>query len=131
MAEKKEKTGTEIEKKAARKPKLTRLGFQVSIIVISLCFIAQYIIALAVYAKLPALIPAWWLGFTQPEQLVQSYLIFIIFPAAELVLLAIGILSPINEKSERVMENSKATTLTVLALLFAVLQGSFFNLAGR
>ena len=134
MAKRKRKTQTAeevVEKQAKKEPKLTRAAFQITLWVILLGLAAQVIMAIAVYPSLPDTISGGWVGLSEPQKAVPSWLVFLVFPGAQLVLLILAIFSPKDEQGRLVMESGKAWTLVLVSLLFTVLQASAFYMSKR
>ena len=125
----KQKTNTQVKPEStARQPKLTHTAYKVCLWIIVLGFLAQLVMAIMVYPSLPGRIPASWAGSAVPYNTVPSWLVFLVFPAAQLVLLMITIFSPKDDQGKRVMESGEAATLIVLAILFIALQASAFHI---
>ena len=118
-------------RKPKPEPKLTRAGFHIAVWAIILGFIAQMVMAFMVYPSLPARIPSSWVGHLVPRATVPSWTVFLVFPLGQIILLLVGIFSPKDEGGRRIMETSKAYTLTILAILLTILQSSAFHLPGR
>jgi hypothetical protein len=109
-----------------RQPQLTHTTFLVCIAIIALGLVVQEVIAVWVYSSLPATIHGSWIGLTDPYQMVPSWVVFVFFPIAEIIVLTIAVFSPKDPECRRVMESGKAWPLILLALLFIVLQYSAF-----
>jgi len=118
----------DIEKPQRKQVKLTRAAFRMSLWIIILGLAAQVLMAIVVYPSLPDRIPASWVGSSVPYNTVPSWVIFFLFPTAEIVLLLLAIFSPKDAQGRRVMESGKAVSLILLALLFTALQGSAFHI---
>lgn len=114
------------EREARKEPKLTRAAFQISLWLIILGLLVQLLMAIVVYPSLSQGIPASWAGSSVPYNTMSSWLVFIIFPGAEIVLLLLAIFSPKDGRGNRIMESGKAVSLILLALLFTALQYSAF-----
>ncbi|HET6453129.1 MAG TPA: hypothetical protein VFI02_01875 [Armatimonadota bacterium] len=114
--------------KKVHEPKLTRAGYQITFWVVVLGFVAQVVMAIMVYPHLPAQIPARWAGFLFEGQTIPSWIVFVLFPVGEIVLLLVTIFSPRDDQGKLVMESGKAWTLILLALFFTLLQYSAFLL---
>lgn len=116
-------------RKPKPEPKLTRAGFHAAVWVIILGFIAQMVMAFMVYPSLPSRIPSSWIGHLVPQATVPSWTVFLVFPLGQIGLLLVGIFTPRDNDGRRIMETGKAWTLTILAILFTILQSSAFHLA--
>lgn len=132
---KRRKSRRTVEEAVGRKPKpepkLTRAGFHISLWVIILGFIAQMVMAFMVYPSLPARIPSYWVGQLVQRATVPAWTVFLVFPLGQIILLVVGIFSPRDKDGKRIMETSKAYTLTFLAVLLTILQSSAFHLSHR
>lgn len=115
-------------KKQKKMPVPYRSAFLASLITIIAGLAAQYAIAFIIFKSLPEMIPTSWIGIGTPTQTMPSWIVFIAFPGAELVLLIIALFSPKDSAGKRVMEWGKAISLICLAVLFTILQGSAFYL---
>lgn len=111
-----------------KEPQATPLAFQIALWTIGIGLIVQLIIAVLVYPTLPSLIPSGFYGSAMPHNWSPSWLIFIMFPGAHVVMLVITAFSPKNDDGKRVMTTGNAGTLVLLALLFTALQASAFHL---
>lgn len=118
----------DIEKPQPKQAKTTRAAFQISLWIIILGLVAQVVMAIVVYPSLPERIPAGWVGSPAPHNAVASWVVFLLFPAAEIALLLLAIFSPKDAQGRRVMESGKAASLILLALLFTALQASAFHI---
>jgi len=118
-------------RKPKPEPQLTRAGFHIAVWVIVLGFIAQMVMAFMVCPSLPARIPSSWVGHLVPRATVPSWTVFLVFPFGQIILLLVGIFSPRDKDGKRIMETSKAYTLTFLAVLLTILQSSAFHLPHR
>jgi uncharacterized membrane protein len=114
--------------KKVHKPKLTRIGYQLTFWIVILGLVAQIIMAIIVYPRLPAQIPESWAGFLFEGQTIPSWIVFVLFPVGEIVLFLVTIFSPRDAQGKLVMESGKAWTLILLALFFTLLQYSAFLL---
>jgi hypothetical protein len=110
------------------KPVYTRIAYLLCVCIIALGLVAQIIMAIVVYTSLPTHIPASWFGSAVPQNPVHSWLIFIWFPAAQVVLLVLTAFSPRDEEGRHVMDSGLSTTLIILGLLFTALQASAFHI---
>ena len=132
---KRRRTGRSVEDYTARKPrpepKLTRLGYLVSVSAIVLGLIAELVIAYLVSPSLPAKIPAYWIGHLLPGETAPSWMVWLVFPIGQLILLAVALHGRKVKDGKSVTESGKAWTLVVLAVLFVILQASAFNLPRR
>jgi hypothetical protein len=54
--------------------------------------------------------------------------VWVVFPVSQLILLAVALFSPKDADGKTVMTSGKAWTIALLAVLFALLQASAFNL---
>ncbi len=117
-----------VDRKSAPEPKLTRAGYNLSLGLAALGLIAEFVIAFIAYPKLPAMIPSWWVGQLVQSDAVPKWVVFAVFPFAQLVLIVITLLSPKDEKGGKVMESGKAWTVILLAALFIALQASIFHI---
>ena len=116
------------QKKSAPEPKLTRAGFQIAFWAVIVGLVAQLVMAFVVYPTLPKMIPSWWIGQLVQQPMIPSWTVFAVFPIGQIALLLIALFSPRDSDGKSVMESGKAWTLTVLAVLFTVLQASGFHL---
>jgi len=82
--------------------------------------------AFIVYPQLPPQIPSGWTGSSQPYNLVPSWVVFVMFPGFELLILVITLFAPKNEEGKRAIQTGNAVTLIILALIFTALQSSAF-----
>lgn len=131
MAKRKRTSRTVEEASKAKKvhePKLTRLGYQLTLWSVIVGFVAQVVMAIIVYPHLPADIPARWAGFLFQGQTVPSWIVFVLFPAGQIVLLLVTIFNPRDNQGKLVMETGKAWTLILLSAFFTALQYSAFRL---
>lgn len=131
MAKRKKNTKTVeqvVAQKTAPEPTLTRVGYQIAFWLIVVGLVAQLAMAIKVYPSLPASIPSWWIGQLVQRQMIPSWTVFAVFPIGQLVLLAIAWFSPKDESGKPIMESGKAWTLSILSVLFTVLQSSAFHL---
>lgn len=131
MAKQKKKTQNEAErakKKGRKEPKFTHIGFQISVAAIILGFIAQVVMAVIVYPQLPPKISAGWFGSSVPYNTVPSWLIFVVFPGAQLFMLLLSWFAPKDNQGRRLMENGNAVFLVLLSALFTALQYSAFRI---
>lgn len=115
-----------VKPRVAPEPKLTRSGFQISLWAIVLGLFAQLVMAIIVYPALPSRIPGIWTGSLIRGETVPSWWVFVLFPAAQVILFLIAIFSPRDKQGRLTMEFGKAATLVVLSILFTVLQASAF-----
>lgn len=113
---------------ASKEPKLTHTAYQITFWLTIVGFVAQVIMAVLVYPHLPAMIPAGWAGWSAPSELAPSWIVFLLFPGAQIVLFLLTIFSPKNDEGKLIMEHGKAWSLVLLALLFTALQYSAFHL---
>ena len=111
-----------------QEPKLTRAAFLICLSVIVLGLLAQLVMAIIVYPQLPGQIPSGWVGSSMPHNTVPSWLVFLAFPAAQLVLMALSLCSPKDEQGKHVMDSGQALTLVLLAVAFTALQASAFHI---
>lgn len=116
------------EAKRRKLPVYTRQAYVASIATILAGLVAQAAIAALVFRHLPARIPANWIGVGSATQTMPSWIVFVAFPGAQLILLMVGIYSPKDQEGRKVMEWGKAVSLIALTLLFTALQGSAFTL---
>ncbi|HUV04106.1 MAG TPA: hypothetical protein VMX94_03260 [Armatimonadota bacterium] len=114
-----------------REPRPTRAAFRISLWVIILGLVAQIIMAIVVYPLLPERIPSGWAGSAVPYNTVPSWLVFLLFPGAEIAVLVLAMFSPKDAHGRRLMESGKAVSLILLALLFTALQASAFHILRR
>lgn len=119
---------TKKQPEAAPEPKLSRLAFQICLYFAVFCLVAQIAIAFIVYPGLPKSIPSGWVGWAQPGSTIPSWIVFLAFTSAELVVLVLTIFSPKDEQGKRVMEWGKMESLTIVAALFLLLQASAFRI---
>lgn len=135
MSKQKKPIGKEqsaVETKAASpEPQPTRRGYIIPMAVVGIGLVIQMVVAVMVYGGLPPQIHGSWLGLPDPYQMLPSWVVFVAFPCADLILLVLGYLSAKDSEGKRVMESGKAATLVLLALLFTVLQVSAFRLIQR
>lgn len=115
----------------ANEPEPTRAAFNISLWVIVAGFIAQVVMAIKAYPLLPKQIPSSWVGSTVPYMSVPSWVVFVVFPGAQIILLLLAIFSPKDDIGRRVMESGKAWALVLLALLFTALQLSAFHIPSQ
>ena len=116
------------QQKSAPEPKLTRAGFQIAFWIGIVGLAAQIVMAFMVFPSLPKMIPSWWVGQLVQSPTVPSWSVFALFPTGQIVVLAVAFFSPRDKDGKIVLESGKAWTLTVLAILFTVLQASAFHL---
>ena len=116
--------------KTTEGPKLSWMAFQVATWITAAGLVAQLIMAAKVYSSLPSRIPASWAGSTIPYNTVPSWYVFIVFPGAQLALLALAMFSPRDADGRRAVEISSAVSRILLALLFTSLQLSAFFISG-
>ncbi len=132
MAKRKRNTTTAeqvLEKqKPAPEPKLTHTGFQIAFWTGIVGLIAQFMMAFMIYPSLPKAIPSWWVGQLVQSPTVPSWTVFALFPIGQIVVLLVAYFSPRDKDGKLVMESGKAWTLTVLSVLFTILQASAFHL---
>jgi uncharacterized membrane protein len=131
MAKRKKTAKQSIQPENTRKkkePKFTHLGFQISVGAIIVGFLVQVAMAVIVYPQLPSRISAAWAGSSVPYNTIPSWLVFILFPGAQIVMLALSWFSPKDDKGRRLMENGNAVFLVLLSLLFTSLQYSAFRI---
>lgn len=115
-------TGQQVE------PKQYRSAFVISTAIILIGLLAEIIIALVVYPSLPRYIPSGWLGWVPVGGTIPSWVVFLAFPGAQLIVLATAIFSTKDEMGRRVMGLEKAISLTLLGLLFTALQASALHI---
>lgn len=114
--------------KAAPEPKLTHMGYLISLWAGIVGLMAQLVMAFMVYPTLPKEIPSWWIGQLVKQSTIPSWTVFAVFPVGTVVLLLVAYFSPRDKDGKIVMESGKAWTLTMLAVLFTILQASAFHL---
>ena len=107
---------------------MTRVAFQICLLVVILGLLAQLVMAAVAFPALPQHIPASWIGSTTPYKLLPAWIVFLAFPGAQIVLLLLAIFSPRDVQGRRAMETGKAVSLILLAVLFTVLQSSVFHI---
>ena len=129
---KRKRTGQTVEQASkARKVheiKLTRPAYQWTFWIVIVGLVAQIVVAIIVYPRLSAQIPASWAGFLFGAQTMPSWLVFVLFPAGQITLLLITIFNPRDNQGKLVMESGKAWTLILLSVFFTALQYSAFRL---
>ena len=129
---KRRKTGRTVEQASkaqkVQEPKLTRIGYQLTFWAVIVGLVAQIVMAFIVYPRLPAQIPARWAGFLFEGQTAPSWIVFVLFPVGQIVLLLVTIFNPKDDQGKRLIETGKAWTLIVLSLFFTLLQYSAFRL---
>ena len=129
---KKKRTQTKPETTSARpaptEPVSTHMGYQIAMWVIVLGLIAQIVMAFIIYPQLPAQIPSGWTGSVQPYNLVPKWVVFVMFPGFELVLLIVSLFSPKNAEGKRTMQTGNAVTVAILAMVITALQASAFSI---
>ena len=108
-------------------PKPTRAAYQICLWTIIVGLAAQVLMAIIVYPSLPERIPSSWVGSSTPYNTIPSWVVFLLFPGGQIVLLLLAIFSPKDAQRRRVMESGKAVSLILLALLFTALQASAFH----
>jgi len=109
-------------------PVPTRLSYLVCIGVVLASLVLQWIMAAIGYKSLPAEIPSGWIGWAQPGGMLPSWMVFVAFPGAQIIILIISWLSTSIKDGERVMYSGRATSMILLSILFTTLQGSLFNI---
>lgn len=127
------KTGRPVEeygrdRATAHEPRLTHVGFLISLTAIALGFVAEIAIAYMIFPKLPARIPSYWVGNLVSGETVPSWVVWLVFPVSQLILLGVALLSPKDTNGKTVMTTGKACTVSILAAIFAMLEASAFNL---
>ena len=122
------KTIEDVEKNQPKEPVLTRTAYLITFWTIAVGLVAQLVMAIVVYPMLPAAIPSGWLGSTMPYNMIPSWLVFVAFPSAQVIILLLAVFTPRDAEGKRVMESGKAWSLVVLALLFTALQASAFHI---
>jgi len=129
---KRRRTGKTVEEaskvKKAHEPKLTRIGYQLTFWAVIVGLVVQLLMAIIVYPRLPAQIPANWTGFLFQGQTVPSWMVFVLFPVGQIVVFFVGLFSPRDDKGGKLMESGKAWTLILLSAFFTLLQYSAFRL---
>ena len=132
---KRKRTGKTVEDFTPRtskpEPKLTRLGYVASVSATVVGFIVELIIAYFVYPWLPSRIPAYWIGHLVSGETVPSWVVWLAFPIAQIILLLVALHGRKVKDGKHVMESGKAWTILLIALLFVVLQASAFHLPRR
>jgi hypothetical protein len=109
-------------------PVPTRRAFLVCLGTIAVALVAQFVIAVIGYQHIPQEIPSGWIGWAQPGGTLPSWLVFVAFPGAQLVVLILALFTPKDEQGRRVMEPGRAASLIVLTVLFTLLQASVFTI---
>ena len=120
--------------KSATKKELkpSRAAFHISICVIVLGLLAQLIMSVIVYPTLPPHIPADWVGASYPNHMKPAWIIFLVFPAYELVLLVIAVMtSQRDARGRRAIDAGRAVSLILLVLTFTALHAGVFHLPQR
>lgn len=124
-----EKQPRDIEQPSRSKnPKITHAAYLVSFWSVITGLVAQLIMAIFAYRILPSTIPSGWAGSSAPYNPIPSYIVFLLFPGAQIVLLLLAVFSPKDSRGRRMMEHGKSATLVVLSLLFTALQASAFHI---
>jgi hypothetical protein len=119
----------DIEKPVKQKePKVTHTAYITTLWIVILGLVAQLIIAMFAYPILPSTIPSGWAGSAAPHNPIPSYVIFLLFPGAQIVLILLTIFSPKDNQGRRIMEHGKSISIVLLTLLFTALQASAFHI---
>lgn len=114
--------------KPKKEPKRTHAAYQVTFWLIIIGLIVQIVMAIVVFPSLPREIPSGWAGSATPYNSVPSWLVFLLFPGGQIVLLILAVCTPKDANGKRVMESGRAISLILLAILFTVLQASAFHI---
>lgn len=113
-------------RQSPREPVSTHAGYRIAFWAIVLGLIAQLVMAFIVYPRLPAEIPTGWTGSVQPYNTIGKWVVFALFPAFTLAVLAVTLFSPKNEEGKRTMQTGNAVTVVLLVLVLTALQASAF-----
>ncbi|MDH7481421.1 MAG: hypothetical protein QHH26_05505 [Armatimonadota bacterium] len=114
--------------KPIKEPKRTYAGFLASLIAIILGFIAQMVMAVIVYPRLPEQIPSGWAGSATPYNTIPSWTVFLLFPSGQIGMLILIMFARRDEQGRRILDAGNAVFLILLSALFTVLQASAFRL---
>lgn len=106
----------------------THKAFLISMWITILGLVAQYVIAFIAYPSLGPTIPSRWVGWVPVGDTLPSSLVFVAYPAAQIVVFLIGYFSPKDSEGKRVMESGRTVSLILLTLLFTALQASVLRL---
>ncbi|HEY3299063.1 MAG TPA: hypothetical protein VGK34_10460 [Armatimonadota bacterium] len=90
--------------------------------------VVQLLMGLVGYGRLPSQIPSVWVGWIPPGTTVSSWVVFVAFPGAQLVVLLLAWFSGRNEAGKKVMQFGKSISLVLLTLLITILQSSLFTI---
>jgi len=112
----------------SKSPKVTPTAYLVSFWSVIAGLVAQLIMAVFAYRILPATIPSGWAGSAAPYNPIPSYVVFLLFPGAQIVLLLLTIFSPKDAQGRPIMEHGKSTSIVLLSILFTALQASAFHI---
>lgn len=124
-----EKQARDIEQPSRSKtPKITHAAYLVSFWIVITGLVAQLIMAIFAYRILPSTIPSGWAGSSAPYNPIPSYIVFLLFPGAQIVLLLLTIFTQRDSQGRRVMEHGKSASIVILSLLFTALQASAFHI---
>ena len=128
MAKRKRELQERTASKAPQEPKRTHAAYLVALWAIAAGLVAQIVMAIMAYPILPGRIPSNWIGDAIPLGTIPSWVIFVAFPGAEIILAIIAFFSPNDEEGRKVMESGQAVSLILLAVLFTALQASAFHI---
>lgn len=109
-------------------PKVTHVAYLVSLWSVIAGLVAQLIMGVFAYRILPATIPSGWAGSAAPYNPIPSYVVFLLFPGAQVVLLLLTVFSPKDAQGRPIMEHGKSTSIVLLTVLFTALQASAFHI---
>lgn len=112
----------------SKSPKITHAAYLASFWIVITGLVAQLIMAIFAYRILPSTIPSGWAGSSAPYNPIPSYVVFLLFPGAQIVLLLLTVFSPKDGQGRPVMEHGKCTSIVLLTLLFTALQASAFHI---
>lgn len=112
----------------SKTPKVTHAAYLVSFWGVITGLVAQLIMAVLAYRILPSTIPSGWAGSAAPYNPIPSYVVFLLFPGAQIVLLLLTVFSPRDAQGRPIMEHGKSTSIVLLTLLFTALQASAFHI---
>ena len=118
----------DVESKRPKEPVFTHAAYRITFWTVVVGLIAQVVMAIIVYPSLPEFVPSGWLGSSVPYNMIPSWLVFVAFPSAQVVILLLTVFTPKDAQERRVMESGKAWSLVLLALLFTALQASAFHI---